>query len=94
MKLRTLPYTTSLFVKYIEHFEDDLFVYLITSWMPLGNLGNRMKHSKVGFLTEEEIRGPAKQIAVALEIVHNLGYVHSSVTPENIYIDRRRKASG
>ena len=62
--------------------------------MPLGDLRKNMIRVKVGFLTEEEMLEPLKQIAAALEIVHNFGYIHNAVKPENIYIDRRRKEDG
>jgi len=65
--------------KYIEHFEDDRYVYLVGSWMPHGNLRNRIFRSKAGFLTEGEMRAPLSNVAAALKIVHGLGSTHNAV---------------
>jgi serine/threonine protein kinase len=79
-------------VKYVEHFEDDSFVYLVTSWMPLGDLRSRMSRQKVGHLTEGEMHAPLSDVANALKIVHALGLTHNAVQPKNIFIEKTKNS--
>ena len=66
-------------VKFVERFEDDQFIYLVTTWMPHGDLRSLMSRQKVGYLTEGEMRASLSEVANALKIVHGLGYTHNSV---------------
>jgi serine/threonine protein kinase len=73
-------------VKFVEHFEDENFDYLLTTWMPHGDLRSKMSKQKVQYLTEGEMRAPLTNVANALKTIHALGYTHNAVEPKNIFI--------
>ena len=81
------------FIQMSEHLVDESFIYLIRHYWNKGNLLHFMRDSKVSQLTEREIGKKAKHIFRALEAIHNVGFVHGDVRPQNIFINHS-KSSG
>ena len=65
--------------KLIEHFEDDQFVYQVTSLMNMGTLQNFMEKSSMSYLTLEEMKSSAYQIVFAVQAIHAAGYLHNDI---------------
>lgn len=65
--------------KLIEHFEDDQFVYQVTSLMNMGTLQNFMEKSSMSYLTLEEMKSSAYHIVSAVQAIHAAGYLHNDI---------------
>ena len=72
-------------VKLMYSFQDDHHLYLIMEYMPGGDLMALLM--KEDILTEEATRIIAAESCLAIQSVHNLGYVHRDLKPDNLLID-------
>jgi serine/threonine protein kinase len=90
-QLRSLRSASRVIVKLIEVFEEDSFAYLVTTWMPRGDVHSIMSRKNVGYLTEGEMRGQLTIVADALSQIHDLGYTHNAVKPENIFLEKKNR---
>jgi serine/threonine protein kinase/formylglycine-generating enzyme required for sulfatase activity len=70
-----------------EIFEEHGTAYLVTAFIEGVNLEDWLR--KVRRPAEKELRSIAVCLLEALEIVHERGYLHRDVKPENILMDRR-----
>jgi serine/threonine kinase 38 len=72
-------------VKLQYSFQDDHHLYLIMEYMPGGDLMALLMKEDV--LTEEATRIIAAESCLAIQSVHDLGYVHRDLKPDNLLID-------
>jgi citron Rho-interacting kinase len=67
-------------------YQDRENLYLVMEYLPGGDLlGLMIRH---GAFDEELARFYLAEIALALNALHNLGFVHRDIKPENILLDR------
>ncbi|KFB43925.1 AGAP006932-PA-like protein [Anopheles sinensis] len=67
-------------------FQDSDYLYLVMEYLPGGDLLCLMR--RVGIFDEEVAQFYLAEMTAALHAVHEIGYVHRDVKPENILIDR------
>ena len=72
-------------VKLHYSFQDDQHLYLLMEYMPGGDLMALLM--KEDILTEEATRIYAAESCLAIQSVHDLGYVHRDLKPDNLLID-------
>tara|TARA_B100000795_G_C22619015_1_gene368091 strand:- start:38 stop:775 length:738 start_codon:yes stop_codon:yes gene_type:complete len=72
-------------IKLHYSFQDDHHLYLIMEYMPGGDLMALLMKEDV--LTEAATRIIAAESCLAIQSVHDLGYVHRDLKPDNLLID-------
>lgn len=72
-------------VKLHYSFQDDRHLYLLMEYMPGGDLMALLM--KEDILTEDAARIIAAESILAIQSVHDLGYVHRDLKPDNLLID-------
>jgi serine/threonine kinase 38 len=76
---------TPWIVKLQYSFKDDANLYLVMEFMSGGDLMSLLIKEEV--LTEESVRFYAVEACLAVQCVHDLGYVHRDLKPDNILVD-------
>ena len=74
--------------KLIETFEDEQFVYVVTSFKNFGDLQTLMESNQICYLGESQMLTPARYIMQALGSIHNAGFLHNDIQPGNILINK------
>ncbi|CAO3667606.1 unnamed protein product [Rhizopus microsporus] len=67
-------------------FQDAQYLYLIMEFLPGGDLMTML--IKYDTFSEPVTRFYIAEIVLALEAIHNLGFIHRDVKPDNILIDK------
>ncbi|CAO3630653.1 unnamed protein product [Cunninghamella blakesleeana] len=67
-------------------FQDAQYLYLIMEFLPGGDLMTML--IKYDTFSEPVTRFYIAEIVLALETIHNLGYIHRDIKPDNILIDQ------
>ncbi|KAI8084868.1 kinase-like protein [Halteromyces radiatus] len=67
-------------------FQDAQYLYLIMEFLPGGDLMTML--IKYDTFSEPVTRFYIAEIVLALEAIHNLGYIHRDIKPDNILIDQ------
>ncbi|CAO3648473.1 unnamed protein product [Cunninghamella echinulata] len=67
-------------------FQDAQYLYLIMEFLPGGDLMTML--IKYDTFSEPVTRFYIAEIILALETIHNLGYIHRDIKPDNILIDQ------
>lgn len=88
IKLSGIPEVVKHVVKYVEHFEENQFLYMVTKWIKKHTLATVMKYSSERYLNEAEMQAPAKQLLKVLQAVHGQGFTHNAVSLSNIFVKR------
>ncbi|KAL0949538.1 hypothetical protein HGRIS_009587 [Hohenbuehelia grisea] len=76
------PWVVQLFYS----FQDPVFLYLIMEFLPGGDLMTML--IKYDTFSEDVTRFYIAQCVLAIESVHNLGFIHRDIKPDNILIDK------
>lgn len=76
------PWVTQLYFS----FQDTQYLYLIMEFLPGGDLMTML--IKYDTFSEPVTRFYMAEIVLALEAVHNLGFIHRDIKPDNILIDK------
>lgn len=71
-------------IKYIEHFEDDTSLYIVTEYLPGGELFERIVQRQ--YYSEQDVRAVMKTLLETIKYCHDRGVVHRDIKPENILL--------
>ncbi|CEG80766.1 hypothetical protein RMATCC62417_15060 [Rhizopus microsporus] len=73
--------------KLYASFQDGQYLYLVMEYAPGGDLQGLMERRNFKF-TEEEAKFYIAELVLAVERIHQWGYMHRDIKPGNILIDR------
>ncbi|EIN10639.1 kinase-like protein [Punctularia strigosozonata HHB-11173 SS5] len=76
------PWVVQLFYS----FQDPVYLYLIMEFLPGGDLMTML--IKYDTFSEDVTRFYMAECVLAIEAVHNLGFIHRDIKPDNILIDK------
>ncbi|KAI0988780.1 hypothetical protein GJ496_007251 [Pomphorhynchus laevis] len=71
-------------VKLVYAFQDPTNLYMVMEYVPGGDLVNLLSRED---LNEQATKFYCAEIVLAIEAVHNMGYIHRDIKPDNILID-------
>lgn len=72
-------------VKLYYSFQDEKFLYLVMDYIPGGDLMSLL--IKFEIFPEDLARFYIAELVLAIESVHNMGFVHRDIKPDNVLID-------
>lgn len=67
-------------------FQDDQYLYMVMDYMPGGDLVNLMSNYDV---PEKWAKFYTAEVVLAVDAIHQMGFVHRDVKPDNMLIDRQ-----
>jgi len=73
-------------VKLHYSFQDDEYLYLVMEYCPGGDLMTILMREDI--LSEPHTRFYMSDLAMAIQCVHDLGFAHRDLKPDNVLIDR------
>jgi serine/threonine protein kinase len=66
-------------------FQDQKYLYMVMDYMPGGDLVNLMSEYDV---PEKWAKFYCAEVVLALDAIHNMGFVHRDVKPDNMLLDK------
>lgn len=79
-----MAHTDSQWIVRLQYaFQDIQNLYMVMEFMPGGDLVNLMSTIEI---TEELAKFYTAELALALDAIHNMGYIHRDVKPDNMLI--------
>lgn len=79
------PWLPSLFAS----FQDEKNLYLVMEYAPGGDLQGLMERRQYQPFPEHEAKFYIAELVLAIDRVHQLGYIHRDIKPGNILIDKQ-----
>lgn len=70
-------------------FQDQENLYLVMEFHPGGDLLSLLTRQESQTLDEEMLKFYGAEMVLAINALHNLGYVHRDIKPDNILLDRK-----
>ncbi len=74
-------------IRYVEHFEDRTSLFLVTEYLPGGELFERIVARD--FYSERDVRTVMRTLLETIKYCHDRGVVHRDIKPENILLESR-----
>ncbi|CAG0892967.1 unnamed protein product [Cyprideis torosa] len=82
-----MAYTTSEWIVKLHFaFQDAKYLYMVMDYMPGGDLVNLMSNYEV---PEKWARFYCAEIVLAVNAIHEMGFVHRDVKPDNLLVDAK-----
>ena len=80
-------------IKILDHGEHESQPYAVLQYVTHDTLSSRLAAHKLREkkFSVDEVLDWARPLAVSLDELHQLGYVHSSITPDGIFLDQKRQ---
>lgn len=79
--------TNDWVVRMFYSFQDNLNLYLIMEFLPGGDLMTLLM--KEDTLSEEQTQFYIAEISLAVNYIHNMGFIHRDLKPDNILLDEK-----
>ena len=79
--------------KLIDYFDDEEYIYVVTSHKNFGDLQTLMEMTSINYLTERELFYSIRHIVIGLANIHKVGYLHNDIQPSNILIHKEEHSS-
>jgi len=73
-------------IKLYYAFQDQAYLYMVMEYMPGGDLVNLMSQYEI---SEKWAKFYTAELVAALDVVHQLGFIHRDVKPDNMLLDVR-----
>ncbi|XP_059479553.1 citron rho-interacting kinase [Neocloeon triangulifer] len=88
LALASRPCAASEWLPYLKYsFQDTSYLYLVMEYLPGGDLSGVLDNFQ-GFLSEEMAKFYIAETLLAIISLHELGYAHRDIKPDNILLDR------